>query len=76
MTMLKKIRTRLKKPMFCWTVTDGLKRIDRNPRFAEPSNTLFEVTDVLKHIKGVPEPHIYVLLDFHPYLETPCTSAC
>ena len=55
-------------PLFRWTVTDGLQRIDialeAQPLTADP-------TQVLKHIRAVSKPGIYILLDFHPYLDDP-----
>lgn len=55
-------------PLFRWTVTDGLQRIDIS---LEPQPLNSEPGDVLKHIRAVSKPGIYVLLDFHPFLEDP-----
>jgi SpoVK/Ycf46/Vps4 family AAA+-type ATPase len=55
-------------PLFRWTVTDGLQRLDID---LEPQQHNSEPTDVLRHIRAVSKPGIYVLLDFHPYLEDP-----
>ena len=55
-------------PLFRWTITDGLQRIDIS---LEPQTLNSEPTDVLKHIRAVLKPAIYVLLDFHPFLEDP-----
>ena len=55
-------------PLFRWTITDGLQRIDIA---LEPQPLNSEPSDVLKHIRAVPKPGIYVLLDFHPFLEDP-----
>ena len=55
-------------PLFRWTVTDGLQRLDIA---LEPQTINSEPTDVLKHIRAVTKPGIYVLLDFHPFLEDP-----
>ena len=55
-------------PLFRWTITDGLQRIDIA---LEPQAINSEPTDVLKHIRAVLKPGIYVLLDFHPFLEDP-----
>ncbi len=56
------------RPLFCWTVTDGLRRMDKamgsQQHNADPTN-------VLKHIRSVRGPGVYVLLDFHPFLEDP-----
>jgi SpoVK/Ycf46/Vps4 family AAA+-type ATPase len=55
-------------PVFRWTITDGLQRIDIS---LEPQSLNSQPTDVLKHIRAVSKPGIYVLLDFHPFLEDP-----
>jgi SpoVK/Ycf46/Vps4 family AAA+-type ATPase len=55
-------------PLFRWTLTDGLQRQDIA---LEPQKMNAEPTDVLKHIRAVSKPGIYVLLDFHPFLEDP-----
>ncbi len=55
-------------PLFRWTVTDGLQRLDID---LEPQLHNAEPPDVLKHIRAVTKPGMYVLLDFHHYLEDP-----
>lgn len=55
-------------PLFRWTVTDGLQRLDIE---LEPQAVNAEPTDVLRHIRAVQKPGIYVLLDFHPFLDDP-----
>lgn len=55
-------------PLFQWTVTDGLQRLDIA---LEPQAVNSQPSDVLKHIRAVSKPGIYVLLDFHPFLEDP-----
>ena len=55
-------------PLFRWTITDGLQRLDIA---LEPQAMNSEPTDVLKHIRAVSKPGLYVLLDFHPFLEDP-----
>lgn len=55
-------------PLFCWTVTDGLQRLDIA---LEPQTINSEPGDVLKHIRAVTKPAIYALLDFHPFLSDP-----
>ena len=57
-------------PLFRWTVTDGLQRVDID---LEPQIHNAEPDDVLKHIRAVSKPGTYVLLDFHPYLSNPLT---
>ncbi|HNP34467.1 MAG TPA: AAA family ATPase [Woeseiaceae bacterium] len=55
-------------PLFRWTLTDGLQRQDIA---LEPQKINAEPTDVLKHIRAVKKSGIFVLLDFHPFLEDP-----
>ena len=55
-------------PLFRWTLTDGLQRLDIS---LEPQAINSQPTDVLKHIRAVSKPGVYVLLDFHPFLEDP-----
>lgn len=55
-------------PLFRWTVTDGLQRLDI---LLEPQLHNSDPADVLKHVRAVNKPGIYVLLDFHPYLNDP-----
>ncbi|MDH4047759.1 MAG: AAA family ATPase [Gammaproteobacteria bacterium] len=55
-------------PLFRWTVTDGLQRLDIS---LEPQMHNAQPTEVLRHIRAVAKPGMYVLLDFHPYLEDP-----
>ncbi len=55
-------------PLFRWTVTDGLQRLDIE---LEPQLHNSEPPEVLRHIRAVSKPGIYVLLDFHPYLQDP-----
>lgn len=55
-------------PLFRWTVTDGLQRLDIS---LEPQLINAEPKDVLRHIRAVSKPGIYVLLDFHPFLDNP-----
>jgi hypothetical protein len=56
------------RPLFRWSVTDGLQRVDIA---LEPQLHNAAPTDVLKHIRAVTKPGMYVLLDFHPYLQDP-----
>jgi SpoVK/Ycf46/Vps4 family AAA+-type ATPase len=55
-------------PLFRWTVTDGLQRLDID---LAPQLINSQPADVLKHIRAVSKPAIYVLLDFHPFLDDP-----
>jgi len=55
-------------PLFRWTVTDGLQRLDIA---LEPQLHNADPEEVLRHIRAVTKPGVYVLLDFHPYLQDP-----
>jgi SpoVK/Ycf46/Vps4 family AAA+-type ATPase len=55
--------------VFQWTVTEGLERIDVD--MGGPQKTLAQPEQVVRHIKATTMAGIYVLLDFHPYLENP-----
>ncbi|NCA68529.1 MAG: AAA family ATPase [Sphingobacteriia bacterium] len=59
---------RIAEPAFCWTVTEGLRRLEldnRAPkRFVDP-------TEVLRHIRSGQQRGVFLMLDFHPYLDHP-----
>lgn len=56
-------------PVFQWTVTDGLRRLDIDLGGAQRHNS--EPAEVLKSIRATDKAGIYVLLDFHPFLADP-----
>ena len=59
---------RLEQKVFGWTLTDGLHRIE----YALASDQeLADPAAVLRHIKLSTERGIYLLLDFHPFLDDP-----
>jgi SpoVK/Ycf46/Vps4 family AAA+-type ATPase len=66
--LLVRIATRNVIPLFKWSVTEGLRRIDIDlgvqRHNAEPK-------DVLGHIKASVVDGIYVMLDFDPYIQDP-----
>jgi hypothetical protein len=55
--------------VFQWTVTEGLLRADVDLGGAQ--KTLAQPEQLLKHIRATTMAGIYVLLDFHPYLDNP-----
>lgn len=59
------------RPLFRWTVTDGLQRLDLD---LEPQLHNAEPTAVLRHIRSLDGAGIYALLDFHPYVEDPVNT--
>jgi len=56
------------RPLFRWTVTDGLQRLDID---LPPQPTNADPAQVLQHIRAIDSPGVYVLLDFHPYISDP-----
>lgn len=56
------------RPIFKWTVTDGMQRLDID---LDPQTFTAEPTEVLKHIRSLKQPGIYILLDYHPFLKDP-----
>jgi SpoVK/Ycf46/Vps4 family AAA+-type ATPase len=60
------------RPLFRWSITSGLKRLDLEE--SEFGARASEPEDVLNHIRGNHQKSIYLLLDFHPYLEDPINT--
>ncbi len=56
-------------PMFQWTMTDGLKRIDVELGAAQRHNA--EPLEVLRHVRATATAGVYILVDFHPFLGEP-----
>ena len=56
-------------PMFQWTVTDGLRRLDLE--LGAPQRHDAEPLDVLKYIRATQIAGVYVLVDFHPFMSEP-----
>ena len=71
MDMLKRLILSLNKPLFSWTITQGLSRADLDMGSQRDLN---EATAVLRHIKATSIGGVYVLLDFHPYMEEPVNA--
>jgi len=57
---------RLAQPVLSWSVINGLQRIDYA---AVPQEQASDPQQVLAQIKATKTPGIYLLMDFHPYLE-------
>jgi len=66
--LIKKIAARLRKPVFKWSITEGLRRLDGS--FA-PQSFNSKPAEVLGNIKAATTPAVYILADFHPYMEDP-----
>lgn len=54
-------------PVFIWSITEGLKRVDLEHVVAERLTNEPDAT--LAHIKATGRPGLYVLCDFHPFLQ-------
>jgi SpoVK/Ycf46/Vps4 family AAA+-type ATPase len=63
-----RLALKLGDPLFSWTLTDGLRRAEYA---ASAQKHLSEPPEALRHIKATSQPGIYVLLDFHPFLDHP-----
>ena len=66
--MLIRIATRNVIPLFKWSVTEGLRRVDIDLGVQRHNA---EPRDVLGHIKSSDIAGIYVLLDFDPFIKEP-----
>jgi SpoVK/Ycf46/Vps4 family AAA+-type ATPase len=56
-------------PVFQWTVTDGLKRVDVDLGAGQRHNA--DPTEILRWVRATEKAGVYVLLDFHPFLGDP-----
>lgn len=56
-------------PVFGWTLTEGLRRRDQDVGQAQRHNA--QPGDLLQWIRDVNQPGVYVLKDFHPFLDDP-----
>jgi len=66
--ILTRLVLKLAKPVFHWTITEGIERVDIK---LDPQRLHSEPTDALRHIKAAEKDAVYVLADFHPYLDDP-----
>jgi len=66
--MIISMQFRLGDPIYKWTVTEGLQRLDLN---FEPQKVNAPPSEVLGNIKAGANTGIFLLLDFHPYLDDP-----
>jgi len=56
-------------PVFRWTLTEGLRRLDMD--LGAPQRHNQQPGDLLGHIRATDRRGVYVLLDFHPFLDNP-----
>jgi len=66
-SMLVRVAARLKKRLYAWTVTSGVRAID-TVRPAEVDPGAHSALQALDHIKNSREAALYLLKDFHPFL--------
>ena len=66
--IFREIQTDRDQPLFKWTITDGMTRLDKSmgsQAFVKNPH------DALSQIRSTPKPAIYLMMDFHPYLDDP-----
>jgi SpoVK/Ycf46/Vps4 family AAA+-type ATPase len=56
-------------PLFEWTITDGLRRLDGEG--GPNQRNLSDPMEVLRHIRATNLCGVYALVDFHPFLKEP-----
>jgi len=52
-----------------WSLTDGLARLSFGPQLASTQTQFNEPVELLRHIKSSTEARVFMLCDFHPYLQ-------
>ncbi len=68
MTLFGELRRQLNRPLFKWTAAQGLKWMERNTVLP---GDLDDPAAVLEHIGQSNERGLFLLMDFHPYLQDP-----
>lgn len=66
--MLRELKPVYEKPLFKWTLTEGIQRIDRD---MSPQKLFAQPAEALAHIKCVTTPGVYILADLHPFMDEP-----
>ncbi|MBT1443616.1 AAA family ATPase [Shewanella sp. JM162201] len=64
--LLKRVASTLYQPLFTWSITSGLSRVDKDMG-SQKFNT--DPADLLGQIKSTQQQGIYVLCDFHPFMQ-------
>jgi AAA+ superfamily predicted ATPase len=67
-TLVRDIALARFRAVFSWSAADGLRRLDFD---APPQSRLTDPTALLRHIKADSAGSLFILPDFHPYLDTP-----
>jgi len=68
--LFKRARVLNPKPLYRWTVTEGLRRLDKD---YGPQMHTRKPEELLSQIRSTREAGIYLLSDFHPYTDDPLT---
>jgi SpoVK/Ycf46/Vps4 family AAA+-type ATPase len=68
MELISRLALRINEPAFAWTLTEGLRRLDLE---LAPQRHLTAPPELLRHVKVTPQRGLYLLLDFHPFLDDP-----
>lgn len=55
-------------PLYRWSITEGLLRLEEG---FSPQRHNIQPPDVLGHIKASTQAGVFILIDFHPYLDDP-----
>ncbi len=59
---------RLGRPLFTWSITDGLRRLDIE---GPPMEGTSDPGDFLRHLRSNAQAGVYLAPDFHPYVSDP-----
>jgi len=70
--LFKRVLADALRPLYRWSITAGLQRLDLEQ--SDFGNRAEQPEDVLNHIIGNRQSSIYLLLDFHPYLDDPINT--
>jgi ATP-dependent 26S proteasome regulatory subunit len=65
-SMVRQIGTQLQLKAFRWTVTEGMQAFEPGD---QPQQSVLKSQEILNFIKTASSNCLYVLLDFHPYLQ-------
>ena len=65
--MFRQTLTRVWRAMYRWSITEGLRRIDLDGE--DPAEVAADIGTTLRTIRGADQRGVYLLLDFHPYLD-------
>ncbi len=66
--LLTSVARQLLIPLYRWSITEGLLRLEEG---FSPQRHNAQPPDVLGHIKASLHPGVFILTDFHPYLDDP-----